>query len=193
MAAPGTRDGCAPRTEACIAQKRSRTVVSETPPSAESAHERDRLIAQLSEIAATATAAELAYIAAGDYGAQTGKHYAALRRVIFEQGSMLAAKDYWTPGEVIELAALVPADGRTFAIATAILMANALRDGDRHGAMSLRWDRLAATYSTLPPEFSVPLLSGFRWLADHVDDWTPESKAAIPSKAALAALADTPT
>ena len=159
--------------------------------------ERDRIVARLVELIRTAGDAELDHIAGADPSAgpyRVSKHQAALRTIIFKRDGNMTDKHDYFPGEVVSMVA-EDGDGhpaRAFEIATAILMINALASRDADGAVSICWAENWPAYPEIDREFLEPLMYGFRWLADHAEDWDfphdPEAVEPVPSREDIAVL-----
>ena len=150
---------------------------------------RDLVTERLASLLRTVTDAELDHLAHADPTAgpiKVKKHEAALRTIIFKRGGQMTAKHTRFPGEAINHIAEAggPQPGRAFEIASAILMINALTTRDDDGTMSVCWAENWPDYLDADREFVVPLLSGFRWLAENAVEWTylhdPETVVPVP-------------
>jgi len=133
------------------------------------------LIARLISIAREATPGDLIEIAKADRHTtpeETERHRATLEQVIFQTDGMFSEDHYWFPSEAVELYAHVwhPDQERAFAVATALLMANALATDVGMGHMEFRWAGLHRHYANMQPEYREPILAGFVWLS-RLDDW----------------------
>ena len=96
-------------------------------------------------------------------GAMRCKHLAALREVIRIITVSWGQTTIWFPSEVVELTAHV-ASAPGFAGCTAILLLNAMRDGDGRGWINFRWEPLGAAYCALQPSRRDPILAGIRYI-----------------------------
>lgn len=160
--------------------------------------ERDALVARLMELIRTTTDEELTYIAEADLGAapfRVRKQEAALRTIIFKRRGRMTEKHVQFPGEVLSIVAEDTDEhiGRAFEIATTVLLITALLHDDGDGAMTLLWAENGPAYSRIDRDFMAPILSGFRWLADHATEWDflhePDRVAPVPTAREIAALA----
>lgn len=118
---------------------------------------------KLSPLVATATAEELAFIAALDYGQDTEPHLRALRAVIFEQNGALRPGQHWHPYEVIELGAntLMPDHPREFALCT-LLVLHAVASGyDTATDLASKFETHAADYDALPADLRDEVLRAY--------------------------------
>lgn len=159
--------------------------------------ERDELVKRLTELIGTASDEELKYIAEADLAAtpfQMRKQEAALRTIIFKRRGRMTDKHVHFPGEVLSI---VAEDGsehldRSFEIATAVLMINALLYDDQDGAMSLCWAENGPLYGRVDRDFIAPFMFGFRWLCEHATDWDfphdPGLVLPVPSREEIAEL-----
>ena len=86
----------------------------------------------LSPTVASATAEELAFIAAADYGQDIQRHLDALHQVVHSQNGVVTRDQYYFPYEVIELTshALTPDHEREFAICTLLVIHNVKNGAD---------------------------------------------------------------
>lgn len=172
-------------------------IVHDPPDSA--LQERDRLVEHLTELIKSVTDEELQYIAEANLNStpfQTRKQEAGLRTIIFKRHGRMTEKHVFFPGEVLSI---IAEDGeehldRSFEIATAILMINALLSDDEDGAMSLCWAENAAVYRSVDKEFVAPFLFGFRWLSEYATEWDylhePDIVPQVPSREEIAAIVD---
>lgn len=172
-------------------------IVQDPPDSA--LQERDRLVEHLTELIKAATDEELQYIAEANLIAapfQTRKQEAALRTIIFKRNGRMTEKHVFFPGEVLSI---IAEDGqehldRSFEVATAVLMINALLFDDEDGAMSLCWAENAPIYQSVDPEFVAPFLFGFRWLSEYATEWDylhdPADVQPVPSREEIAAIVE---
>lgn len=123
-------------------------------------HDRKMLNATIS----SATDSELAFIAGRDYGVESEKHLAALRRVIFEQSGIPLSGQEWFPYEVIELGAhhLQAGHEREFAICT-LLVIGAVKTGfDTSTDLSQKFQDRAADYGALPASLRDEILGAYQ-------------------------------
>src|ERR1700741_4297330 len=106
----------------------------------------------ISKTIASVTESELTFIASLDYGVRADEHFAALKRVIYEQGGLPRADQYWFPYEVIELGAhhLEPSHEREFAICTFLVIAAVNAGVDCSTDLSQKFHDRAADYDRLP-------------------------------------------
>ncbi|MDZ4312213.1 MAG: hypothetical protein U1A24_16815 [Cypionkella sp.] len=123
---------------------------------------------------------ELEAVAQAEHGRDAAPHLAALREVIALHDGIMGPDHYWFPSEVVELTAHV-ASAPGFAGCTAILLLNAMREGDRRGWINFRWEPLGAAYCVLQPSRRDPILAGIRYIYET----DPEFCALSPRKARL--------
>lgn len=115
------------------------------------------------ELAATATEAELRFIAGLDHGLDAEQHLVALRRLIFERDCAFEAGEHWFPYEVVELGAhwLQAGHEREFAICT-LLVIHAVRTGfDKSSDLAEKFEQRASDYSMLPAALSAAILAAY--------------------------------
>lgn len=115
---------------------------------------------------ATASAAELDWIAALGPADEQPRHRAALQQLVGAQGGRLRDDQLWYPYEVIERGARhhEPGHEREFVLCTLLVML-AVQAGQRIGVdLALQFDDLAATYETLPPVLRDTVLDAYQSL-----------------------------
>jgi hypothetical protein len=142
--------------------------------------ERDEICSHLLEFVLTATDDEIAGIARFDSHAgpsEHKRHCSELTKVLSEQSGIFTEEQNWYPSEAVELCAYHQAKGweRHWRVASCLLMINALHREDDMDWMSTRWKLLATDYLAMPVPVRIPILRGFRWLADAVEHWDPWS------------------
>lgn len=123
---------------------------------------------------------ELQAVAQAEHGRDAPQHLAALREVIASNDAIMGPDHNWFPSEVVELTALV-ASAPGFAGCTAILLLNAMRNGDGLGWINFRWEPLGAVYCALQPSRRDPILAAIRYIYET----DPEFCDLSPRKARL--------
>lgn len=118
---------------------------------------------KLSPLVATATSAELAYIAALDHGEDSEQHLRALRELIFVQHGALRPDQQWHPYEVIELGAnaLRPDHAREFAICTLLVLQAVATGYDTATDLDFKYETHAADYAALPAVLREEILRAY--------------------------------
>ena len=106
---------------------------------------------------------ELDSVARADRDQEADSHLAALKDVIRNRNGIFPDGDAWYPTEVVELVAH-RAENPGFEGCTALLLLNALADGDMEKHFTFRWPRLGAEYCALRPSARDPVLAGIRYL-----------------------------
>lgn len=106
---------------------------------------------------------QLYAIAGADNGSDLQQHFAALMDVIGTRDGIFPDGERWYPSEVVELTSHDPnAPGHQGC--TALLLLNAMKNGDRMGWFEYRWQNQWATYCAFPPSTRGPILAGVRYL-----------------------------
>jgi hypothetical protein len=105
----------------------------------------------------------ISQVSRADYGQDSAKHLAALRRVLARESGQFGQDESWYPSEVVELVAHVPGNPG-FVECSALLLLNALAAHDLHGHFDSRWERMGAAYIDLPEPDRLPILRGIRYL-----------------------------
>lgn len=121
------------------------------------------LIPGLRDLAKGMTDDLVAYVAKADYGRDVDQHYAALRRLIWDQDCELHDDQNWFPAEVVELISHVPSQPG-FIECTALLLIDAIRGRDNIGRMEFRWQNNAPAYRALPEPIRRLFLKSFRYV-----------------------------
>lgn len=105
---------------------------------------------------------ELRFIAAADYGVDTGQHLQALQRVI-AQGGQLQQDQYWHPYEVIELRSHAWETGheREFVACTLLVLAAVASGYDRSTDLALKFESRSEDYDRLQPAYREAILSAY--------------------------------
>ena len=140
------------------------------------------VIAKLIALARRLTAEERTEISAGDYGCDIGKHRAALDALLETEDCRFA--DTWFPAEVVELTAHVP-DAPGFVGCTALVLANAIYDGDKVDHAAFRWHQHRHAYHRLASVQAQLLLRAFRILYEAIPDWDPFWDVVTPDRMSL--------
>lgn len=117
----------------------------------------------LSGTVTSATAEELAFIAAADYGQDVQRHLNALRALIFSQEGLFTEGQYYFPYEVIELTshALKPGHEREFAICTLLVIHNVVHGADSATDLSDKFQSRAQEYDLLPSHLRDEIISAY--------------------------------
>lgn len=133
-------------------------------------NKREEVVAPLLTLAQSLTPKERIEIAKADYGYEVDIFLAALNDLLASDDCRF--RDSWYPAEVVELVSHVPGT-IGFEGCTALVLANAIYDGDGVGNASFRWEGLGSTYQDLRLEVRTPFLRAFRHLYEEVPDWAP--------------------
>lgn len=118
-------------------------------------------------LVATASPAELDWIAALGPADEQPRHRAALQQLVGAQGGRLRDDQLWYPYEVIERGArhYEPGHEREFVLCTLLVML-AAQAGQRLGMdLALPFDDLSATYERLPPVLRDTVLDAYQAFA----------------------------
>lgn len=141
------------------------------PPTAQERQTRqpDEIAEHLLRIARSMRRDELDAVAHADRGQDAERHLSALREVIAVRDGIMGHDHHWFPSEVVELTAY-DANALGFSGCTAILLLNAMRDGDGYGWFDFRWPSLGPAYCKMRPSARDPILAGLR----HLYEANPE-------------------
>jgi hypothetical protein len=127
---------------------------------------------RLLALARTLDPAAIAHIARADYGHDADRHRQALVALLADPAMAYPPGDRWFPAEVVELVSHIPGQpGHVQCLAIVVL--DALRDGDRHGNAVYRLENQYAEIARLPPSAREPLYAGFRHLYEDAPHWSP--------------------
>lgn len=115
------------------------------------------------DLITSSTDAEIAFIAALDYGQDAARHEEALRRVIREQHGRLEEGQHWFPYEVIELGAHQrhPGQDRVFVICTLLVIRAVLSGFDGSTDLAEKYRSKAVEYAMLPGDLAEAVRAGY--------------------------------
>lgn len=125
--------------------------------------DRADVMAPLIALAKGMSEAEIATIAAADYGMDIDSHTAALREVLAHPECRFPRNDRWYPAEVVELVAHCPGDSGGVRC-TALCILDDIHNNADYDQMTFRWGRHSADYIGWPPSVGTPILRGVRYL-----------------------------
>ncbi|MEO0917432.1 MAG: hypothetical protein AAFY31_10690, partial [Pseudomonadota bacterium] len=125
--------------------------------------EPGQILPELYKIARAMDQATRKSVAHADYGYRSDQHLEALNAVLAREDCRFSKDETWCPSEVVELVAFVRSTPG-FVNCTALLLANAILQGDDGGCFDHRWTILAQDYNALPARVGGPILSGVRCL-----------------------------
>ncbi len=133
---------------------------------------RESLMLPLVEIAKRLVDDEARVVAKADYGRDEKIHYSALKTVLANDFCQYPPDDCWFPAEVVELVSHGPTSVG-FLSCTAIVLLNALNDGDKVDHAEFRWSNNYRAYRKLAENDWIALAGAFRHLYETLDNWDP--------------------
>ncbi|MFN5997709.1 MAG: hypothetical protein ACK47C_17415 [Paracoccaceae bacterium] len=154
-----TGDHCKPRHEDLVTVPRT---------SVESA---------LMAIAREMTDEEIDHVSRADYGTDVAQHRAALVALLSGPQVAYPPGEYWFPAEAVELVAHVP-KATGYIPCMAIVLLDAVRDGDRMENAAFRLGRQWTDLNALPQRARDAFFAAFRYLYESGPCWSadlPES------------------
>jgi hypothetical protein len=138
---------------------------------------RARLEAALMAIAREMTEEEIYHIACADYGMDVAQQRAALVALLADPQVAYPPGEFCFPAEVVELVSHVP-KATGYIPCMAIVLLDAVRDGDRRGNADYRLGRQWAVLKNLPQRARDAFIAAFRHLYESEPCWSadlPES------------------
>ena len=131
---------------------------------------QDEIVSALIEIARKLTPEEREVVSIQDYGDDAEKHLSALNQVLASKTCRFT--DSWYPAETVELVSYVP--GETgFVGCTALVLLNAIYDGDDVGHAEFRWQTKRFAYHDMTDDARKQILGAFRHLYETAEFWSP--------------------
>ncbi|MEM9787697.1 MAG: hypothetical protein AAF801_14430 [Pseudomonadota bacterium] len=132
--------------------------------------EPGQILPALCKIAQAMDPATRKSVAHADYGDRSDQHFEALNAVLAREDCRFEKDETWCLSEVVELVAFVRSTPG-FVNCTALLLANAILQGEDGGCFDHRWTILAQDYNALPPRVRWPISSGVRCLYEMDEDF----------------------
>ena len=130
----------------------------------------DDVLEKLKDLARSLTLEEQSEIATADYGTEVERQLEALQLLLKTNDCRFP--DTWFPAEVVELVSHVPS-ASGFAGCTALVLINAIYDGDHVNNASFRWRANKLSYLDLPFDARSSVMAAFRHLYETVPIWNP--------------------
>jgi transposase len=127
----------------------------------------------LMTLARAMTLREIDHVSRADYGTHADRHRAALMDLLADPNVAYPPNEYWFPAEVVELVSHVP-KSPGYIPCMAIVLLDALRDGDRMENASFRLGRQWAEIQGLPQRARDAFLATFRNLYESGPCWSAE-------------------
>jgi hypothetical protein len=124
---------------------------------------RPGLEAALMSIAREMTEDEIDYVSRNDCGMDVARHRAAPVALLADPQVACPPGEYWYPAEVVELIAHVP-KATGYIPCMAIVLLDAVRDGDRRGNADYRLGSQWAALEALPQRVKDAFFAAFRFL-----------------------------
>lgn len=131
-----------------------------------------QVLPPLIELARSLTAGERVEIAKADYGADVDQQVEGLNRLLDTPDCRFPKGESWFPLEVIELISHQP-ENAGFIGCTALVLINAIYDGDFREHSSSRWKAHSSVYQNLEMSARGAILSGFRHIYETIEGWDP--------------------
>ena len=125
----------------------------------------------LKTLARAMTLREIDHVSRADYGYRADRHREALLELLASPEIAYPPGEYWFPAEVVELVAHVPTSPG-YIPCMAILLLDAVRDGDRMGNAEFRIQNQWALLENLPQRARDAFFAAFRYLYETVPAWS---------------------
>lgn len=139
------------------------------------------VVKPLCKLAKSLTAEEREYISNSDYGEDVERHLSALNQLLQTEDCLYPSGEVWFPAEVVELVSHSSTDPG-YVGCTAILLINAIADGDDQSNAEFRWRSQRFSYDALKPSPRRSILDGFRHIYEVNRDWDPYSDQFAPER-----------
>jgi hypothetical protein len=122
-------------------------------------------------LARNMTLCEIDHVSRADYGYQADRHREALVTLLGDPALAYPPGEYWFPAEVVELVSHVP-KSTGYIPCTAIVLLDAVRDGDRMENAAFRLGRQWTDLNALPQRARDAFFAAFRFLYESGPCWS---------------------
>jgi hypothetical protein len=134
---------------------------------------RESIEPALKTLARAMTLQEIDHVSRADYGHKADRHREALVELLASPEIAHPPGEYWFPAEVVELVAHVPTSPG-YIPCMAILLLDAVRDGDRMGNAGFRIGSQWAFLDALPQRVRDAFFAAFRYLYETGRHWSAD-------------------